>query len=91
MRVNETVSKTSRKCKKVINKGSYLPHLQTRNGYRSRFFFSVSRGRWTNTYTMYILKTTQITARIVHPVEKPAPPTDDVAIALIIRRLERYG
>jgi hypothetical protein len=40
---------------------------------------------------MYMLRTTQITARIVHPVEKPAPPTDDVAIALIIRRLERYG
>jgi hypothetical protein len=33
---------------------------------------------------MYMLRATQITARIVHPVEKLAPPTDDVAIALII-------
>jgi hypothetical protein len=38
-----------------------------------------------------MLKATQITARIVIPGEKPAPPTDDVAITPIIRRLERYG
>ena len=40
---------------------------------------------------MYMLRATQITARIVHPVEKFAPPTDDVAIVLIIQRLERDG
>jgi hypothetical protein len=40
---------------------------------------------------MYRLRATQITARIVHPVEKFAPPTDNAAIVLIIRRLERDG